>query len=124
MVLLLFAAGCASRTPPAAIASGRDPCVIESDSRDTLDVFVAELPSPEHAPAPQNDAERLVFRQLYRSLLRIDCTGGVRADLAERWEPDRDGSLWRRELGDHRYVGGEPITAQRVVESLARTGLA
>ena len=124
MLLVLLAAGCAARTPPAAIASGRDPCVIESDSRDTLHIFLPELPSAEHAPVPQNDSERLVFRQLYRSLLRIDCTGTVRADLAERWIPDRDGSLWRLELGEHRYVGGEPITAQRVVESLARVGLA
>lgn len=120
----MLTAGCAARTPPAASASRSDPCVIESDSRDTLDVYLEELPSAEHAPVPRTDAERLVFRQLYGTLLRLDCTGAVRADLAERWESDRDAGLWRLELGDHRYVGGEPITAQRVVESLARVGLA
>lgn len=122
-LLLLFALGCAARTPPAAIAPGADRCVIESDSRDTLDVYLAELPSAEHAPVPRNEGERLVFRQLYASLLRLDCTGAIRPDLADQWTPDRDAGLWRLELADRRFVGGELVTAQRVVESLARTGL-
>ena len=123
LVLAFFAAGCARGTAPAAVAAGSDPCVIEGDSRDTLDVFLAELPAADHAPVPRNDSERLVFRQLYASLLRIDCTGAVRADLAESWSSDRDDMLWRLELGEHRFARGEPITAQRAVESLARVGL-
>jgi hypothetical protein len=123
ILIMAFAAGCAPGAPPAAVASGGDPCLIESESRDTLDVFLRDLPSAQHAPVPRNDSERLVFRQLYATLLRIDCTGAVRAGLAERWLPDRDGELWRLELGEHRFARGEPITAQRVVESFARVGL-
>lgn len=123
VLVVFFAAACAARTPPTASVRGADPCVIDSESRDTLDVYLAELPSAEHAPVPRNDAERLVFRQLYGTLVRLDCTGAVRPGLAERWTSD-DAGLWRLELGDRRFVGGEPVTAQRVVESLARTGLA
>lgn len=123
ILLLSLAFGCAPGARPTTIAGGSDPCLIDSDSRDTLDVFLRELPSPQHAPVPRNASERLVFRQLYATLLRIDCTGAVRAGLAERWFPDRDGALWRLELGDHRFARGEPITAQRAVESFARVGL-
>ena len=87
ILLVAFVAGCAPGAPPATVASGADPCLIDSDSRDTLDLFVADLPSAQHAPVPRNDSERLVFRQLYATLLRIDCTGAVRAGLAERWLP-------------------------------------
>lgn len=123
ILVALVAAGCSPGTPPAAVTNGGDPCLIDSEARETLDIYLPELPSASNAPVPRNDSERLVFRQLYSTLLRIDCTGAVRAGLAERWMPDRDGSLWRLELGEHRFARGEPITAQRVVESFARVGL-
>ncbi len=35
-----------------------------------------------HAPHPSNDSERLVFRQLYETLVSVDCMGRPEAGLA------------------------------------------
>jgi hypothetical protein len=55
---------------------------------------------PAHAPVPTNDSERLLFRQLYRNLVRIDCQGKVRPDLAEAWSFDSAARSWTFTLRD------------------------
>jgi len=55
---------------------------------------------PAHAPVPTNDSERLLFRQLYRNLVRVDCQGDVRPELAEAWSFDSAHRVWTFTLKD------------------------
>lgn len=40
---------------------------------------------PHLAPVPRNRAERLVFAQLYETLVRVDCNGAAAPGLASQW---------------------------------------
>ncbi|HEX6643386.1 MAG TPA: hypothetical protein VF037_01850 [Gemmatimonadales bacterium] len=124
LLALLASAGCAPRNAPATASGIADPCLVPGAARATLDIFLPDVPTAAAAPVPRTDAERFVYRQLYATLVRIDCTGAPGADLARRWTGDADGRRWRLELDERRFAGGERITAQRVVESLAGRGLA
>ena len=58
-----------------------------------------------HAPQPTNDSERLVFRELFETLIYIDCQGNVRPGLAEVWEQDGSGESWIFRLSDDQQPG-------------------
>src|SRR5688572_25020374 len=45
-------------------------------------VGLGERVDPSHAPRPSNDSERLLFRQLYETLVRVDCNGEPGPGLA------------------------------------------
>ncbi|HUV37762.1 MAG TPA: ABC transporter substrate-binding protein [Patescibacteria group bacterium] len=91
---------------------------------DTVRVAMFDAPRPEHAPAATNDAERLLFRQLYETLITVDCLGVVRPALAESWERGDGGRRWMFELRDDaRFWDGTPVTARDVVESWRYTAL-
>ena len=47
-----------------------------------------------HASNPTNDSERLVFRQMRETLVRVDCLGNVHPGLAQSWQRDADGKGW------------------------------
>jgi hypothetical protein len=49
---------------------------------------------------PTNDSERLLFRQLYHTLVRIDCQGQVHPELAQAWSFDRARHSWTFTLRD------------------------
>lgn len=129
--ILLIASGLACVGVSACATAGRgpgvtaDPCLVaEGASDDSIDVLLPALPSPAGAPAGAGAVERLVFRQLYATVLRVDCTGALRPGLAVRWSEDDGGRLWRLELDDRRFADGSPITAQHIVTRWAREGLA
>ncbi len=105
--------------PPAAV----DACVVGDGGRDTLVVVLEAAVSGNLAPVPANVAERFAFRQRYETLVRLDCDGGLRPGLAEHWSSDSTGTVWTFELGERRFSGGEPVTAERVAESWTRHGL-
>ena len=70
-----------------------DPCRVFDSLAvppDTLRIALLEPVDAGHAPTPANDAERLVFRQLYEPLVRVDCAGVVRPGLASRWRSEGD----------------------------------
>jgi hypothetical protein len=68
-----------------------------------------------NAPSPTNAGERLVFRQLYESPLRIDCEGTPGPGLAESWQLDAGGA-WVLTLRDGvRFTDGTIVTAADVV---------
>lgn len=68
-----------------------------------------------HAPHPSNDSERLLFRQLYETLVSADCMGRVGAGLASTWRLDADGRTWIVTLRpDARFSDGSPVTAADV----------
>src|SRR5688500_13560541 len=71
---------------------------------------------PRHAPIPRNDAERLVFRHLYETPVRIDCDGNAYPELAEEWVKDDGGRRWSFRLRNGaQFWDGAPVTAQDVV---------
>src|SRR5688572_22604249 len=50
---------------------------------------------PSYARHPSNASERLLFGQLYETLVRVGCMGRVRPGLATSWRLDeRSGRLW------------------------------
>ncbi len=68
----------------------------------------------------RNASERILFRHLYETLVRIDCAGRILPGLAERWEPRRGGRAFRFTLrAEARFWDGSRVTAQDIVASWA-----
>jgi hypothetical protein len=71
-----------------------------------------------HAPVPRSDAERLVFRQLYETLVRVDCSGRLTPGLAESWVSSDSGRRWTFTLRrGAQFWDGVPVTARDVLAS-------
>lgn len=86
---------------------------------------VADGPArPLRLPRAGSPAERLLVRHLHRSLVRVDCRGRVRTDLAESWRREEDGRRWRFRLSPQGRPGGGTITAADVVASWREARLA
>jgi len=87
-------------------------------SPDTLRIALFGSVGPERAPASATDAERLVFRQLYETLVRVDCAGELRPGLAVQWRADdRQGTRWIFHLApDARFWDGTPVDAAALRE--------
>src|SRR5438445_320846 len=82
----------------------------------TNPIGLTEPVDPRHAPIARNDAERIVFRHLYETPVRVDCQGNVLPELTEKWVRDDDGRRWIFRLRDGaHYWDGAPVTAQDVV---------
>ncbi len=84
----------------------------------TITIGLVDSVDPRHAPVPRNDAERLVFRHLYETPVRIDCEGHVLPELADQWTKDDGGGgrRWTIRLRDGaQFWDGAPVTAQDVV---------
>ena len=82
----------------------------------TITIGLSEAVDPRHAPFARNDAERIVFRHLYDSPVRIDCDGHVRPGLVDRWEKDAGGHRWTFHLREGaQFWDGAPVTAQDIV---------
>jgi hypothetical protein len=107
-------------TPPTPTA-GDTACEIAAGPptrHDSLSIALTEPVDPAHAPAPRTDAERLVFRQLYETLIRADCHGRIAPGLAETWTRDETGRRWTFTLRpDARFWDGAPVTARDVLAS-------
>lgn len=99
--------GCAI---PAGGAGG--PVIIGLGRTETVD--------PSRAPVPANATERLLFRQLYETLVRVDCGGQVRPALAERWSSDSSGLVWTLALRDAAFADGTRVTPKAVRDGWAR----
>lgn len=83
---------------------------------DTLRVALTGAVDAGHAPVARNAAERFVFRQLYETLIRLDCMGEPRAGLASSWSEAEAGRVWDFTLRpDARFWDGTPVTAADVV---------
>ncbi len=85
---------------------------------DTLVIGVSGAVDPVHAPIPYSDAERIVFRQLYETLIRIDCAGLARPGLADSWSASESGRRWTFTLRDDAaFSDGSTVTAADVIAS-------
>jgi hypothetical protein len=79
---------------------------------------------PSNAPHPSNESERLLFRQLYETLVRVDCQGRLGPSLATSWRLDANGRTWMVTLRENaRFSDGTPVTAADVLASWARGGI-
>jgi hypothetical protein len=89
-----------------------------SSTRDTIAVALGGSVDPSHAPVPRSPAERLLFRHLYQTLIRVDCHGAVEPSLAESWGVHQDARLWSFTLrADAAFWDGTPVTAEAVKQS-------
>lgn len=87
-----------------------------------LQLGLAGVVDPSHAPIPTNDAERFVFRQVYETLVRQDCAGVLRPGLARSWRLTEEGRWSFTLRSGATFSDGTPVTAQAVVAALSRTG--
>lgn len=74
-------------------------CLVQSGPGDTLlpDTIRIALTEPVHlavAPMPANDAEQLVFRQMFENLVPVDCEGHLAPGAALSWSTVDSGSSW------------------------------
>ena len=82
----------------------------------TITIGLSDAVDPRHAPFARNDAERIVFRHLYETPVRVDCDGRVRPELAAQWEKADGGRRWTFRLRDGaQFWDGAPVTAQDIV---------
>jgi len=97
-------------SPPRAsapIARADDPAARRGG---TIVVGLAESVDPAHAPSPTIDSERLVFRNLYETLVRVGVDGAIHPGLASVWERSCDGREWTFVLRDGaRLWDGTPL---------------
>src|SRR2546427_3007951 len=124
----LVATACAPRAAPAPappappLALPLAPlsvCDLPGDSTahaDTLTVAAPGAVDPAHAPMPVTSAERMLFRQLYETLLRVDCEGHLHPALAASWNSSDGGRTWTVTLADGAiFWDGVPVSARDVL---------
>jgi len=95
-------------------------CRLLAPSRpgDTVTVALPEPVDPTLAPWASNPSERLVFHQLYETLLYLDCRGQVQPELAESWERRDGGRRWIFTLDrEARFWDGSRVRAEDVKAS-------
>ena len=122
---LLLGAACQRPRPPAPVlplpASQADGCALSNDSvvHDVpLTVAISGAVDPAHVPVPETDAERMVFRQAYETLVRLDCNGAARPGLASSWSSTDDGARWTFTLrAGAQFWDFQPVTARDVIAS-------
>jgi hypothetical protein len=113
--------------PPPAVPSATDDsvsCALIAEPGDAIEtVALGEPVDPAHAPRPTNGSERLLFRQIYETLVRADCHGHAVPGLAASWRMDSDTRTWILTLrGDARFSDGTPVTAREVRASWSTKG--
>jgi hypothetical protein len=111
--------------PPASQqAPAVDQCaLIAGPGEPIASVALSDRVDASNAPRPSNDSERLLFRQVYETLIRSDCMGRVVSGLAASWRLDGDGRTWIVTLRDNaRFSDGSPVTAMDVRASWTGTG--
>ncbi|OLC86336.1 MAG: hypothetical protein DMD38_09505 [Gemmatimonadetes bacterium] len=105
---------------PGQVEVPEDKCLLSTGSVATHTVTVTigltDAVDPRHAPLGRNDAERIVFRHLYETPVRIDCDGHAVPELFDQWTKDDAGRRWTFRLRDGaQFWDGAPVTAQDVV---------
>ncbi len=119
VLLVLTACGTPQAPGPVSPPVATDPCAIlpgPAERRDSVLVGFLKRIDPGHAPRPSNYDEQFLFRHLYETLVRVDCTGEVLPGLAESWNRSAGGHRWQLKLReDARFWDGEPVLAEDVL---------
>jgi len=118
---LLILVACAKPQVTGDSASVPSDCVVlpsTGEVADTVRVALSEPVGPAFAPWPRNDAEALLFRHFYETLIATDCLGRVQPSLAWSWRKVDRGRHWVFKLRDDaRFWDGSRVTAKNVVWS-------
>jgi hypothetical protein len=113
--------GTAVVTPTPAAVPGTDPCALVAapgPEPDTLSVALTGDVDPRNAPSARTPAERFVFRQLYESLIRVDCTEKPEPGLASSWRAGESGRVWVFTIrAGATFWDGSAVTAADVVRA-------
>jgi len=128
-IAVLLVVGCAHPSrAPLAPAGGTPACLLATPAgaaarSPVVTVALTDSIDPVHAPVPRNDGERLVFRQLYETLVHFDCEGRPIPALAESWTSSDGGRRWAFTLrADAQFWDGVPVTARDIVVGRGGTG--
>lgn len=121
VLVLVALAACGKRTmtrPPLALPPECGISLAPAKAADSLTVALFDVVEPKHAPWARNAGERLLFGNLYETLIVVDCLGDVRPGLAAAWRKEKRGRRWVFALReDARFWDGTPVTADDVVAS-------
>jgi hypothetical protein len=100
------------RRPEAAAANC---AVIREPAESVTTVGLAQPVDAANALHPTNDSERLLFRQVYETLVRVDCEGAATPGLAASWRLDTNARTWLVTIKDDaRFADGTPVSAADV----------
>ena len=116
-----------SPSPPATAArpetTSLECALIAEPGEPIATVALVDRIDPSNAPRPSNESEHLLFRQLYETLIRVDCKGRVRPGLAVSWRLDANGRHWIVTLRENaRFSDGTPVTSTDVRAGWMRDG--
>lgn len=122
LVLGVWVSACGGPAPDVEVLPPElAPCVLypaANASPRLIRVGLTETVAAADAPVPVNEAERMVFRHLFQTLVTLDCRGDVEPGLAREWESMDDGREWRFDLRDNaRWSDGMRVTAEDVREA-------
>jgi Bacterial extracellular solute-binding proteins, family 5 Middle len=110
-----------AEAPSRPVADIDDCTLIAAPGEPISTVALSDDINPTNAPRPSNESERLLFRQLYETLVRVDCMGRVRSGLAASWRIDGDAHTWIVTLRENpHFSDGTPVTAADVHASWTR----
>jgi hypothetical protein len=109
-------------TPPVTVA---DCGLISAQGSEVIaTVGLGERVDPTRAPHPSNEGERFLFRQLYETLVRVDCEGQAVPGLAASWQFDASKNTWIVTLRQNaRFSDDTPVTAAGVASSWMSAGV-
>jgi hypothetical protein len=110
--------------PPAAAAPVVPACSLVPERGAPIRTVALNGPiDATHAPYPRNDSERLLFRQVYDTLVRVDCEGRVGRGLASTWRFDPTGPTWVLTLdSEARFSDGRRVTSADVLSAWGEPG--
>jgi len=129
----LLMAGCGRARPASVTPQAEAPaCALALETSDSpagatrrgwpdeVEVALNDRVDPADAPAARNPSERMVFRQLYETLVRVDCEGRVLPGLAASWSHDAKGRRWTFTLrSGASFWDGSPVRAWAVAQGWA-----
>jgi len=123
-VIAIGLAACSSVRPAAPVAPATT-CVIGTSRAVAGDTIAIAAMAPvdwSHVPEPTNAAERLVFAQLYETLVDVDCEDRARPGLAASWTLDATRTRITLSLRNGaRFWSGKAVTANEVLAAWRAT---
>ena len=128
ILLLAATSGACGRAPaarPPVPATGECAAVAGTSaaSRDTLVVALVRPFQLDRLTRPADEAERTLVRNVYETLVRVDCTGTPVPGLAARWRGDDTGTRWTFVLrAGTRFADGTALTAPLVPAAWSERG--
>ena len=112
-------AGCGrGAPPPAPAATPLSACTLSptaTGARDTLAILVPGTPALATPPEAADQGEALLYRQVYETLIELDCHGRAAPGLASDWRREAEPHTWTFTLREGaRFSDGTPVTGEAV----------